>query len=87
MRCIWKAVLPIRDRVSFECPTDSRILTLQLQDRYLTVWFLCDPEAPKTSLELAIVGTGHTVPDSIEDWTYLATVQQPPFVWHVFLPV
>lgn len=61
---------------------NSKPLSIQIQNNWICVWSLVDTEEPLVLREFLIVGTGHLIPE--EGATYLGSVQQPPFVWHVF---
>ncbi len=62
-------------------PAGARFLSAQEQDGLICMWFQHDG-APAEWRHFKIVGTGH--PFVSAGVTFLATVQIPPFVWHVF---
>jgi hypothetical protein len=65
-------------------PADAKILTCQMQDHCLHVWALVDPETHVTAhYDFMIVGTGHDFEP--KDWEYLSTIQDGPFVWHIWM--
>ena len=82
---IWKTNLPIVRDTTRELPAGAKFLDAQNQDGQLCLWFLCDPDAKETPRTFRIVGTGKTAPEGIEHWEHIGTVQDPPFVWHVFV--
>jgi len=60
----------------------ARLLTAQLQGKAIVIWYECDKDAPLITRVLETVGTGWEM-DEISG-TYLATVQQNSFVWHIY---
>ncbi len=79
-RTIWKFL--VKDGV-VRMPRSGQILSVQRQgEEEINCWALVDPNEPAEDRHLRIYGTGHPVPD--EPGTYLATVQDGSFVWHVF---
>jgi hypothetical protein len=58
-----------------------KFLSSQIQDRSICIWAEVDPdEMPLTEL-FALIGTGWEIPIDSE---HLATIQNPPFVWHLY---
>lgn len=62
-------------------------LSAQMQNHLFCLWGEVDPAADKISAAVCLVGTGHEPPDEVEDdgMTFLDTVQQDGFVWHVYV--
>lgn len=57
-------------------------LALQMQDGIPWIWAEVDPSEEQCIRHtVAIVGTGHPVPQGL-DW--IATAQDDPFVWHLY---
>jgi hypothetical protein len=53
----------------------------------LTVWYLCNPKAPKDTRTLRVFGTGWDIPNDPEDpevYFYIDTAFSRGFVWHLF---
>ena len=66
-----------------EAPAGSQILTCQLQRGEFCVWALVNPEVTELNTwDVRVLGTGQDF-DSV-GWAYLSTVQDGPFVWHIF---
>lgn len=65
---------------SFEIPLNARFLDVQLQGVDITLWFQVDPRIQKETRNFLIVGTGHPFDGN----SYLGTVQERQFVWHIF---
>lgn len=84
MTTIWKFTLEITDSQRVEMPVKARVLTVQLQGGQPRLWAIVNlDEAPLTEMRtFEIHGTGNPISDGAR--TYIATLQQPPFVWHVF---
>lgn len=61
-------------------PRKAQILTAQIQDQRICLWILCDPRGPTEERCFLVAPTGVEV----EIYQYIATVQDGPFVWHVF---
>ena len=79
---IWKFPLRVGENRMSVPTTVFTPLTAQLQGDNITLWALVAPsEAAITRVTLHVIGTGWPVPMGL---TYLATVQQEGFVWHVF---
>lgn len=66
-----------------------RFLDAQYQpsESSLILWAMVDPDAAPAICAVLVVGTGWSLNDeAISGMTYLATAQQGPLVWHVFVP-
>jgi len=81
---IWKYELSVRGSTIISAPTNSKILTVQVQKEVPFVWVLCSEELSKEDYEIAIYGTGHSVPD--EPGRYIGTFQLDggSLVFHAF---
>jgi hypothetical protein len=84
MLTIWKFPTSGELGAKIEMPSGAQILTAQPQGGTLMIWAIVDTDAPKVKRQVHVIGTGWTspFPDNVR---YVATVQQPPFVWHVFI--
>lgn len=80
---IYKYQLALHGVNVLPLPTGARPLAVDDQDGVLCMWALIDDECSDEERNFAFVGTGHPIPGSLES-TYIGTVQQPPFVWHLF---
>lgn len=86
MKTIYKYPLILKERQQIELPTSAKFLSLQVQDGTPTIWCMVDTSMQSTYMaSVYIFGTGHEVTCS-EDCTFLGTVQQGSYVWHVFTP-
>lgn len=81
MREVWKYRLELGIN-HLLMPRGALPLTAQIQHTSITLWAEVDPTVKREQVTVDVVGTGHPVPDGTQ---YLATVQQPPFVWHVYV--
>lgn len=79
---IWKYTLEINDHD--QCvvmPLSSTVLKTHIKGSDIYLWALVHPEQQQEKRHFRVFGTGHAIPLT---YTYLDTVQSPPFVWHIF---
>ncbi len=79
---IWK--YPINDGNSqseIDVPENHAILTVAYQSGQLCLWVSVDPKSPKIHKLISSVGTGFPYNPTAK---FIGTVQQGPFVWHIF---
>ena len=82
---IWKYKLELTDRQTIVVPIDWKVLDVQIQAG-LCMWVLVDlGSSAQVPVEIAVIGTGNHW--NADGWIYAGTVQQMPFVWHVFYRV
>lgn len=87
MTTIWKFPLARVDRQSVNVPRGARFLSAGVQAGQIVAWALVNPHAPDEVWTVLVIGTGNPIPpDSLTGMAYLTTVQDGPFVWHVFVP-
>lgn len=86
MKSIWKFEFQVQDVVEIEMPQGARILSVGNQNKpyHICVWALVDPSAIKIKRTLYIFGTGQPVPQAITGSSFVGTVFDGPYVWHVF---
>lgn len=65
-------------------PSDAELLCVQLQHGEPFVWALVDPGKPQAARRLALLGTGHPMPE--EKLSYVGTFQLAggDFIVHLF---
>jgi hypothetical protein len=80
-KVIWKYNLEIKDKQVFDAPANAEILSAQVQNGQICLWFLVDPNMPPRDMTIAIHGTGN--PISGEFGNYIGTCQLNGFVWHI----
>ena len=80
---IWKYELALGPDSVFDVkmPKGAQVLCVQNQGGDIFLWAKVDPEGERERRKFAIYGTGNPVP---ANGTYIGTVQQGPFEWHVF---
>jgi hypothetical protein len=66
-----------------QIPVEADFLSCIVQDRVLCLYFIGDQEGVKVPVMIVTIGTGWEVDNKPRH--FLGTVQQPPYVWHVFL--
>lgn len=84
---IWKFILPIEDRSVIEMPTNSQILTVQMQGNDICIWALVYPNHAKVEHTFEMFGTGHPVYNDMGiERKYIGTVQMfgGDLVYHIF---
>ena len=85
METIWKFRFDIVSPLRLSMPRGARILAVQDQDGAACMWAIVDPEEELESRYFEIYGTGQPMHRDVEaDRFYVATFQQPPYVWHIF---
>lgn len=85
MKTIWKYPIHVTDEIRLEMPMGSTVLDIQVQNNSLCLWALIDTTIPLETRRFRIFGTGNPF-DLGDEWSceFIATVQMPPFVWHIF---
>lgn len=82
-RVIYKySIKPLASLVDVQMPFGAHILTAQMQGDVLCLWAMVNPEAVTVSRHIEIIGTGNPFTESHR--RHIATVQDGPWVWHVF---
>jgi len=83
MWTIHKYILQIDGIIVIDMPIGSKILDVQNQDNRICMWVIVNTELETEERVFQIIGTGHQLLGRTEK-KYIGTVQQGPFVWHVF---
>jgi hypothetical protein len=94
MRAIYKYPIP-QGLSSIEIPYDEDGLTaveilskVVMQNRRAFFYALVDPNEQKTiEVETLLLATGQPAPAPEDHFVHLDTVQDGPFVWHVFIKI
>jgi hypothetical protein len=85
MQAIYKYPLEITDLQGVQVPLGAKPLSVALVREQLCLYCLVNIyEEELESLSVAIYGTGHKRHNI--SGTFLGTVVDRPFVWHVFIP-
>ncbi len=79
-----KVIYKYRMADKVEMPKNSAILSVAMQHDKLTLWALVETEEPLIHRLFFVAGTGSSQLLSADSKTFIATVQDPPFVWHIF---
>lgn len=79
---VWKTELGPGQRL-YNMPKGAELLSVAIQRGVPTLWFRCDPDAPKESRNLLLIGTGQAFPGN---WRFVGTMltEDQNFVFHVF---
>lgn len=91
VKTIWRFTIPVTDVVTVSMPRNARVLPFvqpamsgKLGPRSaLNLWAEVYPGAPKVIRRFLVVGTGNPIPEVYPNH-WLASVVDPPFVWHVY---
>lgn len=86
-RTIWKFPVSAELGATIDIPVGAQVLTAQLQSGSLVIWALVEADARSVKRAVHVIGTGWTspFPDNVDYIDYIATFQDGPFVWHVFI--
>ncbi len=79
---IWKYQTPSTGTIVLDMPTGAKLLSVQAQNGFITLWALVQPHRPKEQRRLLVTGTGW--PMERDPGTFVGTVQMGLFDWHVF---
>lgn len=79
---IWKFELKLNVFQEIEMPNHADIRHVGLQNDTICLWAEVRPENQKVMRKFYVVGTGHPIPTQAR--LYVGSVQQPPFVWHIY---
>lgn len=81
-KTIWKFPLLIGDNVKIMMPAEAVVVKVAAEAPHtLAIWAIVDSRATLTVRKFTVRGTGHPLDDV---GAYLGTVQDDPFVWHIF---
>lgn len=83
---IYKYVLEVTNTQELALPGGAQILHVDFQGKELCLWAQVDPGEIPSNRTFKVYGTGHLLRIDSPDrkLIHLGTVQQSPFVWHVF---
>lgn len=83
MSAVWKFPLAtaLTDN-ALEMPKGAKVVHVGIQGERICLWAIVDMQAPVETRVFQIVGTGHE--EVKEGMAHVGTVQQGPWVWHVF---
>lgn len=82
MKTIWKYPIALADEQIIHFPVGANFLTAQKQG-VICIWAEVESDQTKmVPVKIFVLGTGHPKPEAAA--TYLGTIQDGGFVWHVF---
>lgn len=84
MKTIYKYKLELADVQPVNMPMNAEILCAKVQDGNICIWALVDSNAPMIRRVIEIIGTGNPIADVGRSRKYIGTVEQNPFIWHIF---
>lgn len=87
MHVIWKYQINLNDlaRHDIEVPIGATPVLVADQhghSGYISIWYRCDPTAPKSKRRIQIVGTGWVEINPLA--VHLGSVVCGDYVWHLF---
>ena len=81
---IWKFEIPAMSAIEIAMPEGATILHFDLDPTGTPcIWAKVVPGRPRRNRLLGLVGTGHRFDDDPSK-SYIGSVVQPPYVWHLF---
>ena len=85
MRTVYKYDLEIKaGQQKVWMPKFGTIIAVEIQRGKLCIWYEHETGREKTEYAFQVFGTGFPLPEDIPT-TFLKTVFDGPFVWHVYL--
>ena len=83
MKTIYKYELAFVDRQTIDLPVNAWVLSAAMQNGSLCIWAVVDTTAVTVTTPFFVFGTGHPIPPQ-EIISFISTVFDGPFVWHIF---
>ena len=85
---IYKYPLEVTDRQEVRLPEGAMIVHVGVQNGFVCLWALVDPDAWNENRTFWVIGTGNPMPpgfgaDGI-GFIHLGTVEWGAFMWHVW---
>jgi hypothetical protein len=85
---IFKYQLKVKDEQAILMPIGAKVISVQFQNGNLCLWAIVNPSNATELRCFEVYGTGADFPSlGMAERKHLATVQEGPFVWHIFEPV
>lgn len=83
---IWKYPLRIKDVNFVKMPEGAKVLSVAIQNGTLCLWAMVDTSQIIKERAFKIIGTGHPInfDDPASELSFIGTVIDGQFVWHVF---
>lgn len=67
-------------KTGLEIPRSAQVVKTEMQDGNIFIWAIVDPAEKTIVRDFSFYGTGHELPPHA---SYIGTVFEGPFVWHV----
>ena len=86
-KTIFKYRFGINDKFTLSMPKGAKVLCVQVQNYFPTIWAEVDRDQPEEVLYFEVFGTGHPMPvDMGIARMYIGTIQQHDgdLVWHIY---
>lgn len=83
MKTIYKYTLDLKDKQQIELPLDADILSVQVQAEKICLWAKVSSTLPKEKRTIYIYVTGTEIEK--DNSSYVGTVQDGIYVWHIFI--
>lgn len=80
---IFKYTIPLEGCIH-NIPAGAKFLSCQLQRNQVVVWYFVNPDNYILPVKFTTVGTGNEVPEQLNHFNFLESVQFGPLVIHVF---
>lgn len=84
MLTIHKFPLHITDEQTVQMPGRHKLLSVAMQNTTLCMWAYVETDSAPTTVKITVVGTGNPFPHNVAPNDFIGSVQDGPFVWHVF---
>lgn len=86
MRAILKYHIGYSAEINIiEMPSGSKVISAGLDPQEdLCIWAIVNPENELESRKFTIVGTGWPMGHELDNWKFIDTVKQGPYMWHVW---
>lgn len=85
MKTIHKYRIEISCNQEIELPAEYEVIHVGLDPFGIpSIWAIVDPFRVKIWKTVRVFGTGHEIPESVEN-RHIGSFVQGPYVWHVFI--
>lgn len=85
MKTIYKYELPALGDTTTIKGRFTNLLTLQLQNYKPYIWMEIDTEHPEIELSITAVGTGQPLDLLRDEWYYIDSIMDGPFMCHYYV--
>lgn len=84
MRTIYRYELPVLGKNWVTLPGRYKVLDAQMQNGKPCVWCVVQTDSGSSPVCFWVVGTGFDLDEFEVHGSYVATLQDGPYVWHVY---